>query len=127
MAGPEELCQSSYPLSVFLEAVASNIGDRLWEWLAESSACGDTGYKGHGDGYQFDCIVFAASIQYFPSLKKALYKTLSCLKPGGEIHVLDTPFYKPENLERAKRQTLAYYTSFGYPEMADYYFHHCID
>jgi len=79
------------------------------------------------DNRQFDCIVFAASVQYFPSLKKVLYKTLSCLKPGGEIHVMDTPFYKPENLERAKRQTLAYYTSFGYPEMADYYFHHCID
>ncbi|WP_431210720.1 methyltransferase domain-containing protein [Puia sp. P3] len=31
---------------------------------------------------QFDCIVFAASIQYFPSLKKVLFKTLSCLKAG---------------------------------------------
>jgi SAM-dependent methyltransferase len=76
---------------------------------------------------QFDCIVFAASIQYFPSLKKVLFKTLSCLKSGGEIHVLDSPFYKPENLERAKRHSLAYYTSFGYPEMADYYFHHSIE
>jgi len=76
---------------------------------------------------QFDCIVFAASIQYFPSLKKVLFKTLSCLKAGGEIHVLDTPFYKPENVERAKRQSIAYYTSFGYPEMADYYFHHSIE
>jgi SAM-dependent methyltransferase len=79
------------------------------------------------DNRQFDCIIFAASIQYFPSLKKVLYKTLSCLKPGGEIHVLDTPFYKPEHLERARRRTMAYYTSFGYPEMADYYFHHSID
>lgn len=79
------------------------------------------------DGRQFDCVVFAASIQYFPSLKKVLFRTLSCLKPGGEIHVIDTPFYKPDQLERARRQTMAYYTSFGYPEMADYYFHHCID
>ena len=76
---------------------------------------------------QFDCIVFAESMQYFPSLKKVLFRTLSCLKPGGEIHVLDTPFHKPERLERARRQSIAYYTSFGYPEMADYYFHHSIE
>ena len=75
----------------------------------------------------FDCIVFAATIEYFPSLKKILHFCLSCLKPGGEIHVIDSPFYRSEQLERAKRQSQAYFASFGYPEMADYYYHHNID
>jgi ubiquinone/menaquinone biosynthesis C-methylase UbiE len=73
---------------------------------------------------QFDFIVFADSIQYFPSLKKIIHLTLSYLKYGGEIHIMDTRFYKPAEVEIAKRQTLAYYTSLGYPEMADFHFHH---
>jgi SAM-dependent methyltransferase len=87
----------------------------------------------HGDirsgileGRQFDCIVFAAAIEYFPSLKKIIHFCLSCLKPGGEIHMIDSPFYRPEQIERAKRQSQAYFASFGYPEMADYYYHHSI-
>jgi SAM-dependent methyltransferase len=85
----------------------------------------------HGDirsgilyGKQFDCIVFAASIQYFASLKKIVYLSLSYLKPGGEIHIFDSHFYRPKELETARRRTVAYYTSLGYPEMADFYFHH---
>jgi ubiquinone/menaquinone biosynthesis C-methylase UbiE len=73
---------------------------------------------------EFDCIVFAASIQYFPSFKKMIYFTLSFLKPGGEIHIADTHFYRPGEVETAKRRTNAYYASLGYPEMADFYFHH---
>ncbi|HET6253996.1 MAG TPA: class I SAM-dependent methyltransferase [Puia sp.] len=75
---------------------------------------------------QFDCIVYAASIEYFPSLKKIVHFCLSCLKPGGEIHILDTPLYRSEQIERARRQSQAYFASFGYPEMADYYYHHNI-
>jgi ubiquinone/menaquinone biosynthesis C-methylase UbiE len=85
----------------------------------------------HGDirsgiltGRGFDCIVFAASLQYFPSLKKIVHVTLSFLKPGGEIHIIDTPFYRPGEIESARRRTAAYYISLGYPEMADFYFHH---
>jgi len=72
----------------------------------------------------FDVIVFAASLQYFPSAKKILHLCLSYLNRGGEIHLLDTPFYRPEDVHLAARRTLAYFTSFGYPEMADYYSHH---
>jgi ubiquinone/menaquinone biosynthesis C-methylase UbiE len=73
---------------------------------------------------QFDFIVFADSIQYFPSLKKIIHLTLSYLKDRGEIHIIDTRFYKPAEAEMAKIQTLAYYMSLGYPEMADFHFHH---
>jgi ubiquinone/menaquinone biosynthesis C-methylase UbiE len=76
------------------------------------------------DDRRFDCIVFAASIQYFPYLKKILHFTLSLLEPGGEIHIIDTHFYRSGEIEGAKRRTAAYYSSLGYPEMADFYFHH---
>lgn len=75
---------------------------------------------------QFDCIVFAASIEYFPSLKKIIHFCLSFLRPGGEIHLIDSPFYRAEHIERARRQSQAYFASFGYPEMADYYYHHAL-
>jgi ubiquinone/menaquinone biosynthesis C-methylase UbiE len=85
----------------------------------------------HGDirtglleGRRFDSIIFAASIEYFPSLKKIMHLCLSYLKPGGEIHLIDTRFYKPAEMERAKKATLSYYSSFGYPEMADYHYHY---
>lgn len=73
---------------------------------------------------KFDIILFADSLQYFPAAKKILHLCLSHLKRGGEIHLLDTPFYRSEDVNLEARRTLAYYTSFGYPEMADYYFHH---
>ena len=75
---------------------------------------------------QFDCIVFAATIQYFPSIKKILHLTLSYLKPEGEIHVIDSHLYRPEETATEKKKTLTYYTSLGYPEMADFYYHHPI-
>jgi ubiquinone/menaquinone biosynthesis C-methylase UbiE len=75
---------------------------------------------------QFDLILFAASIEYFPSLKKIIHFCLSFLKPGGEIHLIDSPMHRPEQMERAKRQSQAYFASFGYPEMAEYYYHHSI-
>ncbi len=78
------------------------------------------------DGRMFDSIVFAATVEYFPSLKKILHLSLSYLKPGGEIHVIDTPFYRFTELETARRKTLAYYTLFGYPEMADYHHHYSL-
>jgi ubiquinone/menaquinone biosynthesis C-methylase UbiE len=87
----------------------------------------------HGDirsgilsGRRFDCIIFAASIEYFPSLKKIIHACLSILKPNGEVHLIDTRFHKPAELERARKAMLAYYSSFGYPEMADYHYHYCL-
>ena len=76
---------------------------------------------------RYDRIVFAASVQYFPFLKEILYTALANLSPDGEIHILDTPFYKTGELEKARDRSLAYYTSFGYPEMADFYFHHTFE
>nr|WP_256484418.1 class I SAM-dependent methyltransferase [Mucilaginibacter flavidus] len=78
-------------------------------------------------GSKFDVILFAASIQYFPSLKNILQSALSCLKGNGEIHIIDTNFYSANQVEGAARRTEQYYNDMGYPEMAAYYFHHTVN
>ncbi len=76
---------------------------------------------------KFDVIIFAASIQYFPSLDKALLPALHLLNPESEIHILDSHFYKPSELEPAKRRSVEYYRSIQFSEMAQHYFHHCLN
>lgn len=76
---------------------------------------------------RLDIIVFAASIQYFESLKTTLLDALSCLSPDGEIHILDSHFYKPVKIVDALKRTCDYYSEIGYPEMAGYYFHHTLN
>ena len=76
-------------------------------------------------GLSFDIIVFAASIQYFPSLRDILDAALEQLNRNGEIHILDTRFYQPKELEAARKDTAAYYASLGFSEMAKHVFHPC--
>ena len=76
---------------------------------------------------KFDIIVFAASIQYFPSFDNTIINAFSFLKPGGEIHILDSPFYDPGELEKARQRSHIYYESLGKCEMKAYYFHHVLD
>lgn len=75
----------------------------------------------------YDTIVFAASIQYFPSLTDILNAALKHLSPGGEIHLMDSHLYKKNELPSAKLRTREYYETLGYPEMTMHYFHHCIE
>jgi ubiquinone/menaquinone biosynthesis C-methylase UbiE len=79
------------------------------------------------DDKQFDVIVFAASIQYFASLAETMMKTFRLLKPGGEIHIIDSPFYAAAELGAAKQRSFLYYQSIGFPEMANSYFHHSLE
>jgi SAM-dependent methyltransferase len=76
-------------------------------------------------GAAFDVVVLAASVQYFPDLAQLVFSLKKCLKPSGEIHLLDSPFYRNEN-ERmaARRRTLEYYSKIGVPQMAAFYHHH---
>jgi len=76
---------------------------------------------------KFDEIIFAASIQYFQSLKEIIRVCLNMLEQSGEVHIIDSPFYSKEEAVAAKKRTKDYYIMLGFPEMADYYFHHDID
>jgi SAM-dependent methyltransferase len=88
----------------------------------------------HGDirsglleGRRFDVIIFSASIEYFPSLKRVILACVEYLNTGGEIHIIDTRFYRIAQIEWARKKTQAYYSSFGYPEMADHHFHYTLN
>ena len=76
---------------------------------------------------KFDVIVFAASIQYFPVLTEIISRSLTLLKPVGEIHILDSHFYSLAEADTARQRSLRYYETIGFPEMADWYFHHRLD
>jgi ubiquinone/menaquinone biosynthesis C-methylase UbiE len=78
-------------------------------------------------GKNFEVIIFAASIQYFPFLMETIGKALSILNQGGEIHILDSPFYPIEDIANAEQRSYLYYQSIGYGELAEFYFHHSID
>jgi ubiquinone/menaquinone biosynthesis C-methylase UbiE len=72
----------------------------------------------------FDIIIFAASIQYFRSFRLTINNILFHLNPGGEIHVLDSPFYPEAEIVQAQQRSENYYRNIGYPELAHFYFHH---
>ena len=74
----------------------------------------------------FDIIVFAASLQYFESVPSVIEHAKKRLKAGGEIHIIDTLFYKPAEIDSARKRTNAYYSSIGFPEMSNFYFHHSL-
>jgi ubiquinone/menaquinone biosynthesis C-methylase UbiE len=86
-------------------------------------------YGGIGsvDLIEFDQIIFAASIQYFSSLKEIIGMAMQKLNPHGEIHILDTHFYKKGEIKEAQQRTIDHFTELGFPEMSAFYFHHSID
>jgi SAM-dependent methyltransferase len=75
-------------------------------------------------GEKFDLIVLASSLQYFRDGASLIRRLFECLLPDGEIHVMDTPFYRWEDIDRAKKRTVDYFTNLGFPEMIPYYHHH---
>ena len=76
---------------------------------------------------RFDIIVFAESIEYFCSLKKILTAASAYLTLQGEIHIMDSHFYKQSEIAAANQGAMEYFRSAGIPEMAKFYFHHCAD
>ncbi len=72
----------------------------------------------------FDIIVLASVIQYFADLPGLIHRLWSLVKPGGEIHLIDSPIYQEAEIPDARQRTRMYYASLGFPEMAEYYFHH---
>ena len=78
------------------------------------------------DGVKFDIVLFAASIQYFPSVKSVLQNAFKCLAAKGEIHIMDTPFYNPRDIDSAIQRAKEYFAVLDCPEMAAYYFYHSL-
>ena len=68
-------------------------------------------------------ILFAASIQYFPSLKQIIQIALEHLTLQGEIHIMDSAFYQLQDAAAARQRTKEYYEALGFAAMADHYYH----
>jgi ubiquinone/menaquinone biosynthesis C-methylase UbiE len=75
----------------------------------------------------FDIIVFAASVQYFASLKNIITEAMQYLTLQGEIHIIDSNFYKQREIAAAAQRTKNYFNTVGFEAMTDFYFHHSID
>ncbi|MFM6924519.1 MAG: class I SAM-dependent methyltransferase [Ferruginibacter sp.] len=73
---------------------------------------------------KFDLILFAASIQYFPSLKLIIQSAIEHLTLQGEIHIMDSPFYQFHETAAARQRTKEYYEGLGFGAMSDFYYHH---
>ncbi len=76
---------------------------------------------------KFHLIIFAASIQYFSSLKDTVNTALDHLGLNGEIHILDSHFYKEADITAATQRTRDYYARLGFDVLADYYYQHSIE
>lgn len=72
----------------------------------------------------FDIILFAATIQYFSSFELIINKSLDLLKEDGELHIIDSHFYDKTGIPDARKRSAAYFSSLGFAEMKEMYFHH---
>ncbi|HEY0654972.1 MAG TPA: class I SAM-dependent methyltransferase [Chryseosolibacter sp.] len=73
--------------------------------------------------FQFDIILFASSLQYFPDVQEVFRAAFLLLKSAGEIHVIDTPIYAGRDVEHARERSCNYFAD-NQPSMNDHYFHH---
>lgn len=72
----------------------------------------------------FDIITFGASFQYFKDPAEILSVCKSLLAPGGEIHIVDSPFYAQEEKARAQQNSMNYFQSLQAEGMTEHYHHH---
>ncbi len=77
--------------------------------------------------HSFNVILCASSIQYFPKLSILVKRLFELLKPGGEIHFIDSPVYNKSEVKEAEKRSMEYFTKAGFPEMIKYYHHHSWD
>lgn len=73
----------------------------------------------------FDVILLASVLQYFRNLTALLSVLLRYLKGQGEVHIMDSPLYSDAERDHAAHRSHQYYSSLGFPQMAEHYFHHC--
>jgi ubiquinone/menaquinone biosynthesis C-methylase UbiE len=76
---------------------------------------------------KFDVVIFAASLQYFSSFEEIITAAQCYLNKNGEIHILDTMFYKEQDIHEAAKRSSSYYRSLGYEAMSGFYFHHSLN
>jgi ubiquinone/menaquinone biosynthesis C-methylase UbiE len=76
---------------------------------------------------QFDLIVFAAAIQYFPSFSEIIETASGLLNDEGEIHLIDSHFYSETEVKEAEKRSHIYFHNHGFDGMCRFYFHHSLN
>lgn len=77
----------------------------------------DVDLPAHG----FDVVVFAASFHHFMDAARTIERAKTFLRPGGEIHILDSIFHpSTTEAEKAMERGRLHYTDLGFPEMAEH-------
>lgn len=74
-------------------------------------------------GHCFDYIILASCIQYFHDIGRLIGQLVALLNERGEIHVVDSPWYKKVDVPAARQRSLTYFSSRN-SHMAAHYFHH---
>lgn len=72
------------------------------------------------DGLNADAIVLASCVQYFPDVRKLIYR----LRTMGTVYIIDSPIYKNGKAPAAKARSAAYFQSMGSSGMERFYYHH---
>lgn len=75
----------------------------------------------------FDAAILASSVQYFPDLTELINRVFYFLRKKGEVHIIDSNFYRSGERYSAKSRTESYYENLGFPGMSRYYHHHTWD
>ena len=101
-----------------LEMAAAAFGHNTIKWM-----CVDIINEKPFDK-EFDLVVFCAAFQYFEFPDKVINKCLEIIKPGGEIHIIDSPFYRHANINKARQSSRRYFEKQGVSSMHAYFFHH---
>ena len=74
----------------------------------------------------FHIIIINSCLQYFPEVETLLKECFTISKSYGEVHIIDTPFYKANEIMQARNYSLKHFTSLGLPDMTKKYYHHSI-
>lgn len=76
----------------------------------------------------FELIIFNASLHYFGDVRPVLDRAFGLLTRTGEIHVMETPFYKDEAArDKARKATAAHFLNMDSPGMMGAYHFHSWD
>ena len=77
---------------------------------------------------KFNAIVLAGSVQYFGDVKELIARLFEFMEPSGKIYIADSPIYSSgAKAEAARKRSIKHFSSLGFPEMAEQYFHHTFD
>ena len=72
----------------------------------------------------FHIVIVNSTLQYFSDIDTLFKELFTVSKSYGEVHIIDTPFFKASELMQARNKSLKYFTALGLPDMSKKYHHH---